>query len=191
MYCFFVQYETFQIISKKTKTNFTTGNLILLSLASNSPGFQSKNRYLFKKPIWFGFGSCDGCLLQEPWSTWGEEPEKREHRAFQLPTQHPKQMHHSQLASLLTKRSSFTNERFQIPFQAKSGFVSSVLRMPRIKFGPLCSWKRPHVTATSMGQLLCRVSFNDVLKSTLNWWSEVCHWRKLFIIPPNSCAVYH
>lgn len=166
-----------------------TRNLILFSLAGKSPGFQSKNRYFSKELIWFGFGSCDGCLLQEPWSISGEEPEDSEHWALQLLTQSKCSME-SPLASLLMKRSSFTNERLQIPFQAKSGFGSSVLRMTGIKFGPLCSWKQPHVTAASMGQLLCRVSLDDVLKSTLNWWSEVCHWRKLFIFPLTSCAIY-
>lgn len=179
----FVQYETFQIISKKMRTNFSRGNLILLSLAGNSPGFQSKNRYLSEESIWFSFGSCDGCLLQEPWSIEkSQRKENTEHSSY-LPNTQSKCSIESLSASLLMKRSSFTKERFQIPFQAKSAFGNSVLRMPRIKFGPLYSWKQPHVTATSVGQLLCRVSLDDVLKSTLNWWSEVCNWKRPIYYP--------
>lgn len=121
----FVQYETFQIISKKMKTNFAKGDLILLSLAGSSPGFQSKNRYLSKEPIWFAFGSCDGCLLQEPWSIHIRRRARGKRILSYLSNTPSKCSTESQLASLLMKRSSFTKEWFQS--HSKSSLALAIL----------------------------------------------------------------
>lgn len=108
LYCFLCNMRLFRLSARKWRQISQQGIWHSLSLAGNSPGFQSKNRYLSEEPIWFDFGSCDGCLLQEPWSISGEEPEEREHWALQLPTQYPKQMHSRESDSLfLSKEEQF------------------------------------------------------------------------------------
>lgn len=193
-----MQYETFQIIIENLKeTYFTTRHLTVLRLAGSYPGFQSKNRYLFKQPVWFGFGSCE--WLFTPGATKRIRRKARVKRFSVLPGTQSKCNTEGESASLLTKSSSFAKWKVSNPFPSQillsQVCVENAKNLIQASVnGNGAVW---HAAATSVRQMLLESPFGwcgNELKSTLNWWSEVCCWRKLFCLlkkamPLNSCAI--